>query len=232
MENSQELAGIIGVESLMIDSQATNDELMVSTSPDYMSCTEDFDISAVSGMMHADDVRSFEEAPMEQDTVYMAQCICCVGNVHQEVPVDTSVKTPRTRHVTFEMDEISATSTKESEDQPDMLEPEDASPVIRRSSRIESNAQKRRSTEITPATPTNIRKRRSSEMSPNKVSIRKRKSTASPASTPKIRRTSSLGRASKSPANVKGSNQKVAKKRKSTNSIGRPRRQSGKFNKK
>ena len=185
---------------------------MVSISPDYMSCTEDFDIAAVAEMMHADDVRSFEEAPMEQDTIYMAECICCVGNVHQEASLDTSAKVSSTRHVRFEMDEISATSTKESEYHPDTLEPADASPVIRRSSRIESNT----------------RKRRSSEMSPSKVSIRKRKSTSSlDKSTSKIRRTSSFGRASKSPATVKGSNKKVTKKRNSTG-----RRQSGKFNKK
>ncbi|CAG9804108.1 unnamed protein product [Chironomus riparius] len=228
MENSQELAGIIGDELLMIDSQATSDELMVSNSPHYMSCTEDFDIAAAAEMMHADDVRSFEEAPMEQGMVYMAECICCVDNMHQEVHDEQSVQAPFTRHVTFEMDEISATSTKESVYQ---LEPEDVSPVIRRSSRIESNAQKRRSSEIISATTTNIRKRRSSEMSPTNASIRKRKSTASPEiSTPKIRRTSSFRRALKSPVTNTGSNQKVAKKR--TSSTGRPRRQSGKFNKK
>jgi len=216
---------------------------MVSISPDRMSCNEDFDVEAAAEMMHTDDIRSFEETPMEQDTPYMAECICCVDNVHHEVLVDqlelnemsaTSTqqsecqvdkrelvdltpiiaKAPLSRHVTFDLSEISATSTQHSEYQLDMHEPVVLSPIIRRrSSRIKTQ------------------KRKSSEMAPDPVNTRKRKSNGSPGSAPKIRRTNSLDRASKSPANAKEINQKVAKKRISTGSTGRPRRQSGKFNK-
>lgn len=199
---------------------------MADSSPDYMSCTEDIEIAAVAEMMHADDVRSFEEAPMDQDTTYMAECICCVGNVHQEIPVEVS----KNRRVTFDLDEITATSTEKSEGVPDKRTHLDKTVVIRRSSRIQSNTDKRKSSELTPNNSSTRRsqKRKSSEITPTSVSIRRRKSTDSPGSARKIRRTTSLGRDSKSPANIKGSNKKVAMKRKST---GQTHRQGGKFSK-
>lgn len=181
---------------------------MADSSLDLMSCNEDVEIEAVVEMMHADDVRSFEEVPMEQDTYYMAECTCCEGNLHQEDPLETPEVKRLPRRVTFELDEITATSTEQSEGFPDKDEDLNDNVAIRRSSRIQSNADKRKSSEMTLNNSSirrssRIQKRKSSEMTPSIVNIRKRKSTDSPGSARKIRRTTSPGRVSKSPANVK-----------------------------